>query len=141
MPPPYVSPPSCFCGPILEFTPPPIPDLGRLCRALQTCQEHLELLKELKNLDKELKELALEAVAPTHNKIPTTPGPQKPVKPKPKSQSVPAFPVTWSQVSRDSSEATAHVCSSEDLNVLEQGEEEEGTHHQRTPSQDRLIKN
>ncbi|XP_052616181.1 endogenous retrovirus group K member 113 Gag polyprotein-like [Peromyscus californicus insignis] len=124
MSPPYVSPASHFCGPILDELAPPVPDLGSLRRALQARREHVELLRELKTLDKELKDLALEVVAPG----PLKPS-QKSSKSKSKPQPVLAFPVTRSQTSGDSSEVAAQSGASgglEDQNEEgEEGEEEE----------------
>ncbi|KAG3263798.1 hypothetical protein H1C71_000027 [Ictidomys tridecemlineatus] len=64
-PPSYISP--AFCAPALQgptapsdiFSPLPLPDLAPLRESLQHRREQIQLLKELRSLDSELRSLAL----------------------------------------------------------------------------------
>ncbi|XP_069931033.1 endogenous retrovirus group K member 9 Pol protein [Oryctolagus cuniculus] len=87
-PPPYNTHPHLpICAPALYDFNPPVPDLSALRQSLQQRREHIQLLKEIKSLDEELRHLALEQPLPK----------PKQGKVRSKTQPLLAFPVTRRQ--------------------------------------------
>lgn len=77
-PPPYnTHPHPPICAPALYDLNPPVPDLSALRQSLQHRREHIQLLKEIKSLDEELRRLALEQplTKPKQGKVRSQPNP------------------------------------------------------------------
>uniref|UniRef100_A0A5F9DSA0 Beta-retroviral matrix protein domain-containing protein n=1 Tax=Oryctolagus cuniculus TaxID=9986 RepID=A0A5F9DSA0_RABIT len=118
-PPPYSTHPHLpICAPALYDFNPPVPDLSALQQSLQHRREHIQLLKEIKSLDRVLCHLALEQ--------PLT----KPKQGKVRSKTQPplAFPVTRRQ-------ARGHFESALD------GENEAAENLPPTPTPGKIVRN
>lgn len=115
-PPPY-NPhlPLTVCAPSFHDLNPPIPDLSALRQSLQARREHIQLLKELRTLDDELRHLALERPLPRSKQNNT----------KPKTQPLLAFPVTRRQAQGQSDPTTDGEDEDEDNSPHQHEEDSE----------------